>query len=152
MKNAIVRESEVRAGKESASLTSFQKLKNPLFRGPWRGAGTAARFAKPQGVAPSIDRAGPQAFRLSLRKPFGPLRKADFPTGAFANRAPVPAPSPSCPTTVKGWKRKRGKAGLSAGEKTVKINLTLKIRCEFENYQFKRRFRWSFNFHPSRNC
>jgi hypothetical protein len=41
--------------------------------------------------------AGPQAFRHSLRKPFGFADESGDPAGAFANRVAIPVPSPSFP-------------------------------------------------------
>ena len=51
---------------------TFQKTQGEwILRSPRRGAGTAPRFAKARAMVFPWKEAGPQAFRLSLRKPFG---------------------------------------------------------------------------------
>jgi hypothetical protein len=78
-------------------LLLFSIMKSdPWVRDSGRGAGTAPRFAEPQGGNLSMRRAGPQASRLSLRNRLDSGRETEIPTGASTNRAAVPAPNPGC--------------------------------------------------------
>ena len=87
---------ENRKNIEEVTLQSFEERRAILAQ--WfQGAGTAPRFAEPQGggLFRGLGRR-PQACRLILRKPWSFAKQSEFPAGASANRAAVPAPIPSC--------------------------------------------------------
>jgi len=63
---------------------TFQKTQGDwILRSPRRGTGRAPRFAKSRGGGFSTERSGAQAFRLSLRKPFGFAEESGNPGRCF---------------------------------------------------------------------
>ena len=77
------------------------------FEAPGRGAGTAPRFAEPQGGGLPWYEGGAAGLPPLLAETLlGFAVKAEFPAGAFANRGAIPAPNPSVSSQINGAKRR----------------------------------------------